>query len=86
MEFLVERANETVGETSNVTTIIQTETAAEQATIPEDIHRFYSTYVADDYVITIVHDITLGDVLISTLLCVLIIANVLGRVIGGVRR
>lgn len=59
--------------------------AASETLIPEDPQRFYSTFLADDYVITIVHDITLGDVLVSTLLCVLIISHVLGRVIGGVR-
>lgn len=54
--------------------------------VPEDPQRFSSSFITDDYVITIVHDITLGDVLLATLLCVLIIAVVLGRVIGGVSR
>ena len=53
--------------------------------IPEDPQRFSSSFITDDYIITIVHDITLGDILIASLLCVLIIAHVLGRVIGGVR-
>lgn len=75
----------------NTPTTEATETEAEvvdpfAGLIPEDPQRFSSSYITDDYIITIVHDITLGDILIATLLCVLLIAVVLGRVIGGVRR
>lgn len=48
--------------------------------------QLYSTnYLTDDYAITLIHDFTLGDVLISTLLCVLIIVQVLKSVLGGGR-
>lgn len=51
--------------------------------IVEDPQLFVTSYVTDDYVISLVHDITLGDFLIATLLCVLIIIQLVKALIGG---
>lgn len=49
--------------------------------------QLYSTnYITDDYIISLVHEITLGDFLISMLLCVLIAVKVVSAVLGGGRR
>ena len=48
--------------------------------------QLYSTnYLTDDYAITLIHEFTLGYVLVSTLVCVLIIVQVLKAVLGGGR-
>lgn len=45
-----------------------------------------SIYQTEDYAITLVHEITLGDMLLGTLLSVLIVVILLGRLLGGARR
>lgn len=46
-----------------------------------DPQLYATSYVTDDYVITLVHDITLGDFLIATLLCVLIVVQIFNTVL-----
>lgn len=53
--------------------------------VPENPQLFSTSYITDDYVITLVHDITLGDFLIATLLCVLIVVQLLKALLGGGR-
>ncbi|MEK4427613.1 hypothetical protein [Solibacillus sp. FSL K6-1523] len=53
--------------------------------VPEDPQLYATNYTTDDYVITLVHEMTLGDVLIATLLSVLIVVVVLKAVLGGGR-
>lgn len=49
--------------------------------------QLYSTnYITEDYVISLLHEITLGDFLISMLLCVLIVVKVVSAALGGGRR
>lgn len=54
--------------------------------VPENPQLYSTNYTTKDYVITLVHDLTLGDVLIATLLSVLIVVVVLNAVLGGGRR
>lgn len=54
--------------------------------ILEDPQLYSTNYLTDDYAITLIHEFTLGDVLVSTLLCVLIVVQVLKAVLGGGRR
>lgn len=53
--------------------------------IPENPQLYSTNYVTEDYVITLIHDLTLGDMLIATLLSVLIVVVVLKAVLGGDR-
>lgn len=49
--------------------------------------QLYSTnYTTDDYIISLIHEITLGDFLISMLLCVLIVIKIVSATLGGGRR
>lgn len=49
--------------------------------------QLYSTnYITDDYTISLIHEITLGDFLISMLLCVLIVIKIVSATLGGGRR
>ena len=43
---------------------------------------FATNYVTDDYVITLVHELTLGDILIATLLAVLIAIKFVSSIVG----
>lgn len=45
--------------------------------LPMHPQMFSTDYITDDYMITLIHELTLGDILIATLLCVLIIVQVL---------
>lgn len=51
-----------------------------------DPQLYATTYATDDYVITLVHDVTLGDFLIAMLLCVLIVVKIISAVLGGGRK
>ncbi len=44
-----------------------------------------SYYYTDDYTIELVHQITLGDILITTVVSILIIVVLLSRLMGGKR-
>lgn len=44
-----------------------------------------SYYYTDDYTIELVHQITLGDILITTVVSILIIVVLLSRLLGGRR-
>lgn len=45
--------------------------------LPMHPQMFSTDYITDDYMISLIHELTLGDILIATLLCVLIIVQVL---------
>lgn len=90
-----ETANEVSGqeETANVEEITEpgpdAETETEQVETEEDdwdddepVYLYETIYpVGDDGAITVVHEITLGDIVISTILLALIIFHVLDRLI-----
>lgn len=50
---------------------------------PQDNNRNVSVFESADYTIEIVHQMTLGDILTSTLLSMLIIVVLLSRLLGG---
>lgn len=58
-----------------------------EALKPEENPQIYkSVYQNEDYAITLVHEITLGDMLLGTLVTVLIVVVLLSRLLGGARR
>lgn len=68
---------ETVEETEITTDDVQTDVSTDVTTAN------VSVYEGPDYSIQLIHEFTLGDVLISTLLSVLIVVHLLSRLIGG---
>lgn len=67
------------------TETVETDVDSWAELVPENPQMYSTSFATDDYVITLVHDFTLGDVLIATLLCVLIIITLLSRLLGGGR-